>query len=95
MTKRYDTAALIIHELEQQGSCTLDALAYRLPTCTWNQVFMAVDVLSREGTICLQPRARCQYLVSLASVHTQAWHQFDPGRRAAENRRNTNGSYGR
>ena len=41
MTKRYDTAALIIHELEQQGSCTLDALAYRLPTCTWNQVFMA------------------------------------------------------
>ncbi len=95
MTKLYETAALIIQELEQQGACTLDALAYRLPTCTWNQVFMAVDVLSREGTISLQPRPRCQYLVSLASVHTQPCRQFDPGRRAAENRRNTNGSYGR
>ncbi|MCS6318743.1 MAG: hypothetical protein H8K05_13415 [Nitrospira sp.] len=95
MTKLYETATLIIQELEQQGPCTLDALAYRLPTCTWNQVFMAVDVLSREGTISLQPRARCQYLVSLASVHTQPCHQFDPGRCAAEHRRNINGSYGR
>ena len=76
MTRLYETAALIIQELEQQGSCTLDTLAYRLPTCSWNQVFMAVDVLSREGTITLHPRARC-------------------GRRAAENRRSTNGSYGR
>ena len=95
MTRLYETAALMIQELEQQGPCTLDTLAYRLPTCSWNQVFMAVDVLSREGTITLHPRARCQYLVSLASVHTQTWHPFDPGRRAAENRRNTNGSYGR
>ena len=55
MTELYETEALIIRELEQQGPCTLDALAYRFPACTWNQIFIAVDALSREGTISLQP----------------------------------------
>jgi hypothetical protein len=82
-------------QLERQGPCTLDALASRLPACTWNQIFMAVDALSREGTISLQPRAHCQYLVSLASVHTHALHHFDPDRRVAETRQRTGDSYGR
>ncbi len=92
MTEFYETEALIIGELERQGPCTLDALAYRFPACTWNQIFMAVDALSREGTLSLQPRARCQYLVSLVSLHPQHLHHFNPGRREAESRRNTYGS---
>lgn len=95
MTELYEIRAFIIRELEQQGPCTLDTLAYRLPTCTWNQVFMAVDALSREGTITLQPHARFQYLVSLTSVHTQPLHHFNPGRRVAEIRQSASGSYGR
>lgn len=95
MTEVYETEALIIRELERQGPCTLDALAHRFPACTWNQIFMAVDALSREGTISLQPRARCQYLVSLASVRTHALRHFDPDRRVAETRQRTGGSYGR
>ena len=43
MTELYETEALIIRELEQQGPCRLDALAYRFPACTWNQIFIAVD----------------------------------------------------
>ncbi|HRC43584.1 MAG TPA: hypothetical protein PLT27_06000 [Nitrospira sp.] len=95
MTELYETDALIVRELEQQGPCTLDALAYRLPACTWNRIFMAVDALSREGTISLQPRACCQYLVSLASVHAHTLHHFDPDRPVAETRQRTGGSYGR
>jgi len=95
MTEVYETEALIIQQLEQQGSCTLDALVYRLPACTWNQIFMAVDALSREGTISLQPRAVCQYLVSLAPVHAHTVYHFDPDRRVAEIRQHTGGSYGR
>ena len=95
MTALYTTGALITRALERQGPCTLDALAYRLPACTWNQIFMAVDALSREGTISLQPRARCQYLVSLASVHIHALRHFDPGRPATDTRQRTGGSYRR
>ena len=95
MTELYETEALIIRELEQQGPCRLDALAYRFPACTWHQIFIAVDALSREGTISLQPRAGCQYLVSLASVHAHTLHHFDPDRRVAETRQHTGRSYGR
>ena len=38
----------ILHELEQRGACTIEALTAILPSCSWNQVFMAVDTLSRE-----------------------------------------------
>ena len=85
----YSTGALITRALDRRGPCTLDALASRLPTCTWNQIFMAVDALSREGTISLQPRARCQYLVSLTSVHTQALRRFDPDRPVTDSRQRT------
>jgi len=66
--------ALITYELEEHGPCTLEALAHKLPVCSWNQVFMAVDALSRDGAITLRPQARFQYLVSLAPSHPQALH---------------------
>ena len=94
MTELYETEALIIRELEQQGPCTLDALAYRLPACTWNQIFMAVDALSREGTISLQPRAHCQYLVSLVSVRTHALRRVDLDRPIADTRQRTGDPFG-
>ena len=91
MPEVYETEALVIRDLERQGPCTLDALAYRFPACTWNQIFIAVDALSRKGTISIQPRARCQYLVSLAPVHTDTLRHFDQDRRVAESRRTTHG----
>ena len=94
MTELYETEALIIRELEQQGPCRLDALAYRFPACTWNQIFMAVDALSREGTISLQPRAHCQYLVSLVSVRTHALRRVDLDRPVADTRQRTGDPFG-
>lgn len=62
--------ALILQELEQHGPCTLETLTTTLPFCSWNQLFMAIDTLSREGALLLQLQARSQYLVSLASPRT-------------------------
>jgi hypothetical protein len=50
---------------------------------------MAVDALSREGTISLQPRAHCQYLVSLVSVRTHALRRVDLDRPVADTRQRT------
>lgn len=76
MTGNSEIAALITYELEQHGPCTLEALAHKLPTCSWNQIFMSVDALSRDGALTLQPQARFQYLVSLAPSIKQVLH-FD------------------
>ncbi|MGC3976391.1 MAG: hypothetical protein QM771_18695 [Nitrospira sp.] len=66
MTTLADTEGLITRELTSRGACTLEALAQQLETCTWNQVFMAVDILSRRGTLVLRPLPQFQYMVSLA-----------------------------
>ncbi len=94
MTENYEIGVLITQELEQHGPCTLEALAHNLPTCGWNQVFMAVDALSRDGAITLQPQARFQYLVSLAPTHKHALH-FDSIRRVAGALQEGRGSYER
>ena len=93
-TDLHTTGTLITRALERQGPCTLDALASRLPTCTWNQIFMAVDALSREGTISLQPCAHCQYLVSLVSVRTHALRRVDLDRPVADTRQRTGDPFG-
>lgn len=69
---------LITRELNRRGTCTLELLAQRLQTCTWNQVFMAVDTLSRKGAIVLRPLPRFQYLVSLAHLGSNAFRPATP-----------------
>ena len=50
----------ILEELAECGTCTLEELSERLPPpISWNQVFAAVDRLTRKGTpspsnICLR-----------------------------------------
>ncbi len=90
----YEIGARITQELEQHGPCTLETLAHRLPNCSWNQMFMAIDRLSREGVIILQPQAPFQYLVSLAPTHKHALH-FDSIRRVAGALQEGRGSYER
>lgn len=70
--------ARILHELKHRGPCTFETLTSTLPHCSWNQLFMAVDMLSREGTLCLRPQARSQYLVSLAVPQRDANRSLSP-----------------
>lgn len=78
MTTLADIESLIIRELTRHGACTLERLAQQLQGCTWNQVFMAVDILSRRGAIVLRSMPRFQYMVSLASLDTQAFRPAIP-----------------
>ena len=52
--------------LAQVGICTLEELNERLPYYSWNQMFAAVDRLTREGAVTLQRPGSSDYLVSLA-----------------------------
>ena len=44
-----EIAQVVLQELEQRGNCTMEELIHNLPEYSWNQVFTAVDRLSREG----------------------------------------------
>ena len=56
----------IRQELARVGTCTLEELNERLPYCSWNQVFPAMDRLNREGTVTLQRPNSSDYILSLA-----------------------------
>lgn len=62
-TDRVETT--ILHELEQLGPCGFDELVRSRPDLSWNQIFEAVDFLSRSGSVTLQKRSRFNYLISL------------------------------
>lgn len=56
----------ILVELERQGTCTFRELETALSGYAWNQVFAAVDRLSRNGHIALTRHGRFDYRVSIA-----------------------------
>ena len=62
-TDRVETT--ILYGLEQLGPCGFDELVRSLPDLSWDQVFEAVDLLSRSGSVTLRKRARFDYLISL------------------------------
>ena len=69
----------IRQELAQAGTCTLEELNERLPYYSWNQVFSAVDRLSREGTVTLQRPDSSDYVLSLAPRQSAEIRHVTPG----------------
>ena len=63
-------ASMILQALKQFGPCTAEELVQRLPAYTWNQVFLAVDQLCRDGRLTLRQPSRFVYLISLSSAAT-------------------------
>lgn len=63
---------VICKEVTSLVSCTLDELAQKMPVYSWQQIFAAVDRLSRQGTLTLS-RTRCfGYVVSLGPLPPQS-----------------------
>ncbi len=58
-----DVESAILQKIEG-GSCTLNELVQALPEYTWNQIFTAVDRLSRDGTLLLQRPTRFEYVIA-------------------------------
>lgn len=47
----------------------LDDIALECPGLTWNQVFVVIDRLSREGVLTMSPKGRGQYAITFPSTH--------------------------
>ncbi len=59
-------ASEVLREIERQAPCTLDELIRALPAYSWNQVFLAVDDLTRRNVLMIHRGARSDYLITLA-----------------------------
>lgn len=66
MGQAVEIETAIVQELRRRGPCSFDELTGWLPTYSWNQLFLTVDRLSREGRLRLQHPARAGFHVSLA-----------------------------
>ena len=53
----------VIDLVHRARACDLEAITRHCPNLTWNQVFLAVDGLSRSGELRLVPRGRGLYTV--------------------------------
>jgi hypothetical protein len=67
MMRAQDIDQAIIEELTALGACQVEDMVERLTGFTWNQVFSAIDRLSRDGTLMLQRPARFGYEISITS----------------------------
>jgi hypothetical protein len=59
----------ILGDLARRGPCSIEEMVTHLPGYTWNQVFSAVDRLSRDGKVTLQHPSRFGYHISLGQDH--------------------------
>lgn len=57
----------ILEIIVRSPDCALEDLVLQCPRLTWNQVFIAIDRLSREGVLTLAPKERGVYTVRLSN----------------------------
>lgn len=60
------TSRRITHVLARSGSdgCLLEDLVHGCPDLTWNQIFLELDQLSRNGEVQLRRRGAGEYVVT-------------------------------
>ena len=57
----------ILGEVKRMHGCDLDTLANSLPDLTWNQVFLEIDRLSRQGQVLVTFGSGGRYMIRLPS----------------------------
>jgi hypothetical protein len=65
----------VLEVIAQSPGTALDDIVLECPDLTWNQVFIAIDRLSREGALKLTPKGRGLYTVHLSNDALQAARQ--------------------
>lgn len=69
MTQTATTQAVMNIVLRSQG-CELEEIIHDCPGLTWNQVFLEVDRLSREGEVVLNLQQPGRYSVKPCNRHS-------------------------
>ncbi|TKS61549.1 MAG: hypothetical protein EWM72_00297 [Nitrospira sp.] len=65
MTEDEELAFGVLERVSLHVPLQLEELGNLLPACTWNQMFAAVDRLSREGRLEIQHPDHSSYVVRL------------------------------
>jgi len=76
MPTQYSTDDRVLEVIVRSPGSTLEDLVLECPDLTWNQVFITIDRLSREGALTLTPKGRGVYTLHLSSnaVHAARHH---------------------
>lgn len=51
----------------------LDEIVLECPDLTWNQLFVVIDRLSREGVLTMSPKGRGQYAITFRGLTLAPW----------------------
>jgi hypothetical protein len=75
MEVQQNTDLRVMEVIVRSPGTALDDIVLECPDLTWNQVFIAIDRLSREGSLKLTPKGRGLYTVHLSNDDLQAAQQ--------------------
>jgi hypothetical protein len=64
----------VLEVIVRSPGCTLEDIMLACPDLTWNQVFIAIDHLTREGALMLKPKGRGVYTLHLSNKALYAAH---------------------
>lgn len=68
MANAGDLNTILLEIVKQNPECDVEELTARCPQTTWNQVFLALDNLSRAGRVTLRRQGLGRYKVGLAPL---------------------------
>jgi hypothetical protein len=66
MATAQDLSVTLVELLKQSPECDVEELMTYCPQATWNQVFLALDQLSRSGQVILRQQGPGRYKVGAA-----------------------------
>ncbi|MDO8356161.1 MAG: hypothetical protein Q7U76_07215 [Nitrospirota bacterium] len=64
MTVPSATTTTILNVIARSPGCNLEDIVFNCRGLTWNQVFLEVDRLSRDGQVCLTQQRPSYYIVT-------------------------------
>ena len=74
MSTQLDTDHRVLEVIVQLPGTVLDEIVVECPDLTWNQVFLAIDRLSREGVLKLTPNEHGRYTIRLSNQALEQMH---------------------
>lgn len=75
----------VLEIIVRSPGSVLDDIVLECPDLTWNQVFVIIDRLSREGVLTMSPKGRSQYAITFPTTHDTTPLTAPMGERAQVN----------
>ena len=66
MPPQYATGQQALEVIIRSPGAMVDDVVFQCPDLTWNQIFLAIDRLSREGALTLIPKGGGLYAVQVS-----------------------------